>query len=520
MTVRTLLAAALIGILSPLAACSSGGGSGDGGEGAAAVQPSRVDAASLRAAVSDPRLVRFYEARQWQPAWNEATAKVLVEALGGANRHGLDRNLYLADVERAASPAAREAALSLAALNYGEALARGRTDPRRIEPVYTVARPETDVAAGLNRALQANDVPGWLSGLAPQDEEYRQLSEAYLRAAQAPTARLSPLAPGPAIRPGSSDARVASLAQLLAAAGYYTPPPPQHQQQSSQSRPARPRYGPELVAAVRSLQEDYGLTASGLVGEATVAAVNDAALDRARTLAINLERRRWLKRDPEQTRIDVNIAAASLAYWRDGAVADQRRVVVGEPGHETPELGSPLFRLVANPTWTVPRSIQEEEIEPEGPAYMARHNMEWRDGWIVQRSGPTNSLGLVKFDMRNDQSIYLHDTPAKALFGEDMRQFSHGCVRVQDALGFAALIAADQGVSEEWNRARATGEETFVQLPRAIPVRLLYQTAFLDGGRIRYRLDAYGWDNEIARRLGLRTRPRQEYVHRRHDVGP
>jgi murein L,D-transpeptidase YcbB/YkuD len=519
------LAAALIGTLSPLAACSgSGGGSGDGGEGVAAVQPSRVDAASLRAAASDPRLVRFYEARQWQPAWTEATAKALVDSLGGANRHGLDRNLYLADVERAESPAAREAALSLAALNYGEALARGRVDPRRIEQVYSVPRPETDVAAGLNRALQGNDVPGWLAGLAPQDEEYRMLSEAFLRAAQARTAGLSPLTAGPAIRPGSSDARVSALAQLLAAAGYYTPPQQQQQQgqqkQGGQSRPARPRYGPELVAAVRSLQEDYGLTASGLVGEATVAAVNDAALDRARTLAINLERRRWLKRDPEQTRIDVNIAAAQLAYWRDGAVANQRRVVVGEPDHQTPELGSPLFRLVANPTWTVPRSIQEEEIEPEGPAYMARHNMEWRDGWIVQKSGPTNSLGLVKFDMRNDESIYLHDTPAKALFGEDMRQFSHGCVRVQDALGFAALIAADQGISEEWNRARATGEETFVQLPRAIPVRLLYQTAFLDGGRIRYRLDAYGWDNEVARQLGLRTRPRQEYVHRRHDVGP
>ena len=178
-----------------------------------------------------------------------------------------------------------------------------------------------------------------------------------------------------------------------------------------------------------------------------------------------------------------------------------------------------MFRLVANPTWTVPRSIQEEEIEPEGPGYLAENNMEWRDGWIVQRSGPTNSLGLVKFDMRNDQSIYLHDTPAKALFGEDMRQFSHGCVRVQDALGFAQMLAEAQGIGAQWAEARATGEETFVNLPRPIPVRL-YQTAFVDGGRIRYRLDVYGWDNEVARALGLRTGTRREFVHQRHDIGP
>ncbi len=511
-----MMATALVG----LAGCSSGGGSaasGDGGEGLAAVQPSRVDAAALRAAVTDERVKRFYEARQWQPAWNEASARNLVEALGGAGRHGLDRNLYLGPIERADSPAAREAAMSLAAIDYGEALAHGRADPRRIEQVYTLARPpETDVAAGLNQALQGNDVGTWLAGLAPQDEEYRQLSEAYARASQARTAGLSPLPNGAPIRPGSRDARVAALAQLLAAAGYYSPP----QQQPDQNRPALRGYRPGLVAAERRLQEDYGLTANGLIGPLTVAAVNDAALDRARTLAINLERRRWLKRDPERTRIDVNIAAATLAYWRDGAVANQRPVVVGEPGNETPELGSPMFRLVANPTWTVPRSIQEEEIADEGPGYLARNNMEWRDGWIVQKSGPRNSLGLVKFDMRNDESIYLHDTPAKVLFSEDMRHFSHGCVRVQDALGFAALIAADQGITDEWNRARATGEETFVQLPRAIPVRLLYQTAFLDGGRIRYRLDAYGWDNEVARGLGLPARQRAEYVHRRHDIGP
>lgn len=232
-----------------------------------------------------------------------------------------------------------------------------------------------------------------------------------------------------------------------------------------------------------------------------------ALVERARALAVNLERRRWLERTPAATRIDVNTGAATMTYWKDGRAVDSRRTVVGEPGNETPALASPLYRLVANPTWTVPRSIQKEEIEPRGEAYMRRENMTWRDGWIVQGPGPRNSLGLVKFDLRNDQEIYLHDTPAKALFGGTDRHASHGCVRVDDALGFAARIAADAGVEAEWRAALATGEESFVPLPSPIPVRLLYHTAFVEDGRVVIVPDAYGWDDRVARALGLPAAP-------------
>ena len=275
-----------------------------------------------------------------------------------------------------------------------------------------------------------------------------------------------------------------------------------------------------LLAAVQRLQQDYGLTANGVITADTLAALNEGAAGRARILSVNLERRRWLAREAPATRIDVNTAAATQAYWHDGEVVDRRRVVTGEPGNETPELGSPLYRLVANPTWTVPRSIQEREIAPRGAAYMARNNMEWRDGWIVQRSGPTNSLGLVKFDMQNAHAIYLHDTPARALFAQDDRHASHGCVRVQDALGFAALIADRQGVRRQWEEARATGEESFVPLPRPIPVRLIYHTAFLEDGRVRFRLDAYGWDEPVARQLGFPARAARPAPTRGGDVGP
>ena len=145
-----------------------------------------------------------------------------------------------------------------------------------------------------------------------------------------------------------------------------------------------------------------------------------ALLDRARTLAVNLERRRWLERDAaadpdrrQHRRGDARLLARRPGRRQRAASWSASRA------RETPSLASPLYRLVANPTWTVPRSIEESEIAPKGAGYMARNDMEWRDGRIVQQSGPRNSLGLVKFDMRTTHAIYLHDTPAKALFGAD-----------------------------------------------------------------------------------------------------
>ena len=143
-------------------------GSGDGGNGLAAVQPSRVDPALLREAVSDERSRSFYEARQWQPAWTEETAEALVQAIDGATRHGLNKDHFLAEAARSEEPASREAALTLAALAYADALARGRVDPERIRDIYEVSRPAFDAPAALNQALQQGDLATWFDGLAPR----------------------------------------------------------------------------------------------------------------------------------------------------------------------------------------------------------------------------------------------------------------------------------------------------------------------------------------------------------------
>ena len=125
-----------------------------------------------------------------------------------------------------------------------------------------------------------------------------------------------------------------------------------------------------------------------MIGPDTLDALNRGPADRARRLAVGLERLRWAERTPPPTRIDVNTAATFLDYWRDGQHAVRYRVVTGEPGWETPQLGSPIFQLVAHPYWRVPDSIFEDELAEKGPAYFAEQNMEFRDGKLVQLPGP------------------------------------------------------------------------------------------------------------------------------------
>ena len=145
-----------------------------------------------------------------------------------------------------------------------------------------------------------------------------------------------------------------------------------------------------------------------------------------------------------------------------------------------------------------------------------------KDGFYVQQSGPKSALGLVKFDMQNDHAIYLHDTPAKALFAQDNRHASHGCVRVEGAVDFANMLAQQEGISDQFSKAMAKEDETFVKLPSEIPVRLLYRTAFWDGTKIKFVRDFYGWDENIAKALGLAPgRPQKiDQPESSDDIGP
>lgn len=484
-----------------LATCgdSPGGGSG------ARVEQSAVEGSQARA---------FYEARGWAAAWDDDAAEKLQQALAAAPAHGLRADMFLPKT-LPEDAAARELALTRAALLYASALSSGYVEPKSLGNIYTIPRPKPNLAAGLNQALQEGDPRPWLESLAPQTDEYRALSKAYLQFRQlAAHTRATAIPEGGMIKPGDRDARMPAIAEALQANGYLEAPPGETQNP--------PRYLPALVEAVTKLQADYGMKPDGVIGADTIEALNRGPADRARRLAVGMERLRWADRTPPPTRIDVNTAATFLDYWRDGQHAGRRRVVTGEPGWETPQLQSPMVRLVANPVWRVPDSIWEDELSSKGSAYFAANHMTFRDGKLVQLPGPKNALGQVKFDMENGQSIYLHDTPAKAIFADVERHRSHGCVRVDGALDFAMQIASEHGVAADLREGLASREESFINLKRAIPVRLLYRTTYLDGGVVRLMPDIYGWDDPIAAKLGLgAVPPRRRPAGRLGiDVGP
>ncbi len=444
-----------------------------------------------------------------QVRWSDSTARQLRDAIGKRAAHGLDQKQFGSD--GAATGALDQARLNEAALAYAGALAHGASDPGKLFKIYSVGRPQPDLRAGLAQALKDGKVGEWLESLAPQDENYRKLSQAYLalRKQGDSAAPAIPQVSEP-LKPGVTDKRIPAIAAQLVAFDYLDKGAAQGE-----------RYTAAMARAVQRMQADYGIDPDGTIGSDALEILNLSDADRARAIAVNMERLRWLEREPPATRIDVNIAAARLTYWRDGKIADARKVIVGEPDTETPQLGSPIVNLVANPTWTVPASIASKEIAGKGAGYLRRNNMAWKNGKIVQQPGPRNSLGLVKFDMENPHSIYLHDTPVKQLFAEVQRQRSHGCVRVDDALGFAEILARDEGVLDQWHQARTTGKETFVKLPRQIPVRLLYQTVvFNPEGELVMRGDPYGWNDRVAEALGFKIGAGRRVRSDAGDIGP
>ncbi|HET6940759.1 MAG TPA: L,D-transpeptidase family protein, partial [Sphingomicrobium sp.] len=452
----------------------------------------------------------FYKARQWQAAWDDASEKQLLEIINGAPSQGMKRELFI-KAQLPQDRSEREIALTKAALRYASALAQGYSDPKAISKVYTLPRAKVDVAGGLASALgQQNGLKDWYASLPPQTDDYRALAQAFARYATLNDVQ-GDLSDGKALKPGGSDPRVPALAKALVANGYLDGEPGEST-----------RYSAVMVRAVKALQAEYGIKPDGIVGEGTIAILNKGPGDRARQIAVNMERLRWLERNPPETRIDVNTAAATLEYWRSGSLRDRRNVVVGQPDWETPQLGSPIVQLVAHPYWRVPKSILEDELNKKSPAYLQDQGLEWRDDRLVQLPGPKNALGDVKFDMRNDQAIYLHDTPAKALFGLPERHRSHGCVRVEGALDFAMLLASDDGILIPFQEAlMKLDEEGFVKLRKEVPVRLMYLTAFLDNGQVRLVDDVYGWDDDVAYALGYVRRPPRAKVKREAgDVGP
>ena len=230
---------------------------------------------------------------------------------------------------------------------------------------------------------------------------------------------------------------------------------------------------------------------------AATAESDEAKRDLIRT---NMERWRWMPRNLGERHVIVNVPAFTAAVVDNGQVVARHRTVVGSRRTPTPQLMSNAVAVTFNPWWNVPQSIIRELGSMRG--YDVRRN----GGQLVVRQppGPRNALGRLKIEMPNDHAIFLHDTPAQALFSRPVRAFSHGCVRTQNIRDFAAVLLAPTG---RWDRAEidaaiATGENQQTQLAAPVPVYIAYFTAAAtsDGNIVAYE-DIYGRDGPVRQAL-------------------
>jgi murein L,D-transpeptidase YcbB/YkuD len=387
------------------------------------------------------------------------------------------------------------------------------------------APPGLDLAAGIASAVAADTVERLTAALEPHLAQYRNLRMHLARYRRlAADTRFVPLPLGP-IRPGAPYVGAPALGRRLVALGDLAP---------DSARDTAGHYDGALVNAVRRFQGRVGLEPDGVIGAGTLAALNVPYAARVAQIELAMERLRALPALGRQPFIVVNIPAFELFAFDSvggaGAPALQMRVVTGKAlDTRTPLLYAELRYVEFRPYWNVPRSILVKELLPllrRRPAYLRDHHMELvgarqaAQGGVVtaevlrrlvagelavrQRPGSWNALGLTKFVFPNAASIYMHGTPETELFSRARRDFSHGCIRLEDPVALATWVLRDQAA---WNResieaAMAASGTSRALLSRALPVLVFYTTAVaFPDGTIRFYPDIYGHDRELAEAL-------------------
>jgi murein L,D-transpeptidase YcbB/YkuD len=464
-----------------------------------------LDAAAWRAA--EP-LACFYERRSFAPAWSDArgllpAADELLAALAAAGDDGLRPEDYRAEallrslqpVRQRPTPgdlAEADLLLTDAFLRFAEHLRHGKVNPNALYSDCSLAADEADLADLLEKTLAAGRIRPALGELAPPHPEYRRLRDALRRYRIVATA-------------AARDPRVETLRERLAADaradGAAAIEPPEG---------APEIVDPPLEQAIRAFQERHGLTPDGIAGPATLGEINQSPADHVRQIAVNLERWRWMPRDLGVRHVLVNIAGFRLEAVENGRRALDMRVIVGKPYTRTPMFSSRMTAVAFNPSWYVPTSIATKELYPKArrdPSYFRRNGYQvLTGGRIRQVPGAGNALGRIKFLFPNRFGVYLHDTPSHSLFGQTVRTFSHGCIRIEKPLEMAAWVLGNDSkwTPEAIEAAIATGRERTIPLPDPIAVHVAYWTAWVDdAGVLQVGRDVYGRDAELGKRLGF-----------------
>ena len=476
-------------------------------------------------------IAEIYANRDFAPAWTDPNQVAeLIAVIEGTQAEGLDPTDYYADAVRAVhermlagivdpdEKAVADILLTESLIRVGYHQLFGKVNPYTLDPSWNFRRDLNglDPAATVQEIIDAPSLFERLSNLVPRGWMYEGLESALAHYRDIQRAGGWPQVPdGPTLRPGAADSRLAVLARRLAVTG------------DLEEARELAIYDEVLERAVRRFQQRHALDADGVVGPATLKALNVPVEQRVRQLELTLERARWVTNGLEDDFLIVNIAGfqAYLVHGRE--IAWQTRVQVGRLYRQTPVFRDEMKYLVFNPTWTVPYSIATRDILPQvqgDASYLVNRGFTVADrtgrivdpasvDWsrlsrgnfpytLVQGPGPTNALGRVKFMFPNEHAVYLHDTPNQALFERADRSFSSGCIRVEHPFELAERLLGPDWSQQRIRRVVDSGETTTVSLAEPLPVLLLYWTAEVrTDGTVAFYEDVYGRDRAVSAAL-------------------
>lgn len=478
------------------------------------------------AASNDKALAAFYKANGYKPIWtgnsgrDRSRRQALLRAIQAADDHGLPAKSYdtqflkanLRQVKSERDLGKVEVELSRLFLRYATDIQTGILTPRKVDSGLVRAVPYRDRAATLANFAKSTPAP-YIRQLAPKTPEYTRLMKGKMTLEKT-LARggWGAKVPGKTLKPGATGASVVALRNRLIAMGIM-------------KRSATQTYDASVQQAVQQFQLRHGLNPDGVVGAGTMREINVGPEKRLASVLVAMERERWNNQPLGKRHVWVNLTDFSAKIIDNDKVTFETRSVVGanKEDRRSPEFSDVMEHMVINPSWNVPRSITVKEYLPlmKKNANAAGHlKIIDSRGRTVPRSSinfgaytektfpfamkqpPSdgNALGLVKFIFPNKYNIYLHDTPAKSLFGRETRAFSHGCIRLHQPFEFAYALLAKQSKDPKglFHAHLKTGSESVVPLDNPVPVHIDYRTAMgLPKGGLEYRRDVYGRDARI-----------------------
>jgi murein L,D-transpeptidase YcbB/YkuD len=493
------------------------------------------DFVSIKAAtlnLNNTNIESVYKQRKGQYLWVSqgmltSHAYDALEFIQGSQAHGLSPQDYhlelLKHLRTLASPdqiQQFEILLTDGLLKLIQDMATGKHAPQDVDPEWQIQRAEIDAVEFLLQAQFGKNLKQQLDTLKPNLAEYQLLTSAYARYKSIVTkGGWTTIPETPLLRPGDKHKHIPYFRQRLAV----------YNSALTQTASVENLYDEDLALAVKRFQHNHAIKVDGIIGSETLSAMNVPAEDRLRQIMLNLDRFRWLPRNLGEQYVLINIPNYQLRAVNQGKTELEMRVIVGKEKRRTPSFATQMSHIVFHPYWNVPRKIARIDLltkQQKNPDYFYMQNIrvyqrnqtgkDEIDPYFVdweqlspsdfpyslrQDPGPNNALGQVKFMIPNPWDIYLHDTPDKTLFADSKRNYSSGCVRLEDPVALAEFTLANSDLQKTTEEYLAKNENQWYRLNKNIHVYTTYFTVWSADKQLIFAPDSYKRDLNLAKYL-------------------